>query len=62
MILINKFKKNIFLELIPQIDMYFPDIEEEKKKQFIINDGIETLKKNLIYTLINKFNLMNIKF
>jgi len=32
MILINKFKKNIFLELIPQIAMYFPDIEEEKNK------------------------------
>ena len=50
-------KKNN-LELIPQIIMYFTDMEEEKVKQFIINVGIETLKKELIEILVEDFDIV----
>ena len=51
-------KKNKYLELIPQIAMYFPDMEEEKAKQFIINGGIESLKKELLEILGEDFDIV----
>ena len=51
-------KKNKFLELIPQISMYFPDMEEEKAKQFIINGGINSLKKELLEILGEDFDIV----
>ena len=48
-------KKNKYLELIPQIAMYFPDMEEEKAKQFIINGGIESLKKRIVRNFRRRF-------
>ena len=35
--------------------MYFPDMEEEKAKQFIINGGIESLKKRIVRNFRRRF-------
>ena len=38
--------------------MYFPDLEEEKAKQFIINGGINSLKKELLEILGDDFDIV----
>ena len=40
-------KRNKFLELIPQISLYFPDIDKEKAKQFAKDGGIEKIKSEI---------------
>ena len=40
-------KKNKYLELIPQISMYFQDIEENKVKELLENEGLEIFKNEL---------------
>ena len=42
-----KIKKNKHLELIPQISLYFHDLDENKAKQFIKNGGMEKMKSEL---------------
>jgi len=42
-----KIKKNKYLELIPQISLYFHDLNEEKAKDFINNGGMEKMKDEL---------------
>lgn len=42
-----KIKKNKYLELIPQISLYFHDIDENKAKVFINNGGMEKMKAEL---------------
>jgi len=40
-------KKNKYLELIPQISMYFQDIEENKVKDLLENEGLDIFKNEL---------------
>ena len=42
-----KIKKNKYLELIPQISLYFHDLDENKGKEFFKNDGLEKLRSEL---------------
>ena len=42
-----KIRKNKYLELIPQIALYFNDIKENKAKEFIKNGGLEKIKSEL---------------
>jgi len=42
-----KIKKNKYLELIPQISLYFHELDENKAKEFIKNNGLEKMKKEL---------------
>ena len=40
-------KKNKFLELLPQVSIYFQDIEEDKVKDFLEKEGLDTFKNEL---------------
>ena len=42
-----KIKKNRYLELIPQISLYFHDLDENKGKEFFKNGGLEKLRSEL---------------
>ena len=40
-------KKNKYLELVPQISLYFEDLDEKKAKEFIKNGGLEKIKTEI---------------
>ena len=42
-----KIKKNKYLELIPQVSLYFHDLDENKAKDFMNNGGMEKMKDEL---------------
>ena len=42
-----KLERSKYLELIPQVALYFQDLEEAKAKDFIKNGGLEKFKKEL---------------
>jgi len=48
-----KLEKSKYLELIPQVALYFHELDEQKAKEFIKNGGIEKIK-NEIKQLINE--------
>jgi hypothetical protein len=50
-------KSNKHIELIPQISIYFNNINEEKAKEFIEKDEIQNLKKELSQTFGNDIEI-----
>lgn len=52
-----RIKNNKFIELIPQMTIYFPHIEENKAQQLIQKGEIESLKKELIKILGDDFEI-----
>ena len=52
-----KIKNNKFIELIPQLTIYFPHIEESKAQQLIEKGEIVSLKKELTKILGDDFDI-----
>ena len=44
---LNTKSKKKYLELIPQISLYFHDLDENKGKEFFKNGGLEKLRSEL---------------
>ena len=42
-----KLEKSKYLELIPQLGLYFNDLDEQKAKEFIQNGGLEIIKNEI---------------
>ena len=40
-------KKNKFLELVPQISLYFQEMKPDKAKQFVKDGGIKKIKNEI---------------
>ena len=53
-----KIKKNKFLELIPQISLYFEDITAQNAKEFLKDDGLEKFKNELQGLIGNDFTIV----
>ena len=42
-----KIKKSKYMDLVPQVDLYFHEIDESNAKEFIKNNGIDKIKMEL---------------
>ena len=50
-------KQNKYLDLIPQITLYFQDLDEEAAKEFIKNGGLSKLKEEIKQVLGEDFTI-----
>ena len=53
----SKVKQNKYLDLIPQITLYFQDLDEEAAKKFIKNGGLSKLKEEMKQVLGEDFTI-----